>query len=454
MTKTFELPDLGEGLHEAEIQEVLVSVDEPVSEGDAILAVETDKASVEIPSPFTGTVAEVKVRAGDVVRVGEPVMVFRVKGETGGGQSEKPAQPEAKEAQAGRARTEKAEPVAPEEPPKAEPEAQPAESAGHERPVPASPATRRLARELGVDLVQVPAGGEHGRVTSQDVRAFAEAGGPQKKEAQPTRPGQPQADSGHDGSLLQGLAGRPPRLPDFSRWGNVERVELRSVRRAIARKMVQSWSQIPHVSHRDLADITALEQLRREEKQNMQVDSLTLTAFVMKAVVAALEQHPRFNASLDVETEELILKRYYHLGVAVDTERGLIVPVIRNVDEKSIVALSQELQALAKRTRAGEVVPEDLQGGTFTITNVGILGGVDFTPIINFPQVAILGMAQASWQLVVRRHDDGSMEAEPRYRLPLVVAFDHRVVDGADAARFLKAIIDVLEDPHKLLLRI
>jgi pyruvate dehydrogenase E2 component (dihydrolipoamide acetyltransferase) len=439
MAQTFKLPDLGEGIHEAEIQGVLVSTGDDVEEGQPVLTVETDKASVEVPSPYSGTVTEIKVETGDLVQVGDPLLIF--------GEVEEEAE----------------EPAKREKPPvqEAEPEEEPSRTEATEtvqeptaerakdRPVPASPATRRLARELGVNLRQVPASGPAGRVTAEDVRSFAEEGaeekaaGPRPSEQKPTRPPRERPT-------------RPveaPSLPDFSRWGQVERMPLRSVRRTIAEKMTQAWSQIPHVSHTDVADITELDHLRRHYKDEMGVGSLTLTVFVMKAAVAALKAFPRFNASLDVEKEEIILKHYHHLGVAVDTDRGLVVPVIRDVDRKSIAELSEELQEVVERTRAGETSLEDVQGGSFTITNVGILGGTTFAPIINYPQVAILGMAQARWQPTVRNPgNEGAMKIEPRFMLPLILAIDHRVLDGADAARFVTMLVDILQDTDRLML--
>jgi pyruvate dehydrogenase E2 component (dihydrolipoamide acetyltransferase) len=248
--------------------------------------------------------------------------------------------------------------------------------------------------------------------------------------------------------------GRSPALPDFTRWGEVERVPLRSVRRSTAKQMALSWSQIPHVNHQDKADITELERFRQRHKERLEEKGgrLTPTVFAMKAVVAALKEHPRFNASLDPENEEIILKQYYHVGVAVDTDRGLLVPVIRDVDRKSITELSIELLELVQRTRSGDASLDELQGGTFTITNIGILGGTAFFPIINFPEVAILGMARARWEPIVRRNAEGEFETEPRYMLPLMLAFDHRVVDGADAARFVNVVKEALETPENMLL--
>lgn len=452
MAREFKLPDLGEGIHEGEIVQVLVSPGDQVEEDQPILEVETDKATVEIPSPFGGTVQEIRVKKGDLVHVGDVLFVFD--GAAGAEAApEEGAPPEEERAEEGEAPS-REEPPAREEEPK-----EPARRA--EGPVPASPATRRLARELGVDLQQVPGSGPGGRVTSQDVRQFAE-----REEERPEQPAEekeaaPPETEGRRWAPAEEISPvRPsaiplPPLPDFGRWGDIERVPLRSVRRSTAKHMARAWSQIPHVSHQDMADVTELEAFRQQHKEEIAEEggSLTLTTFVMKAAVAALKAHPRFNASLDADTEEIVLKEYYHVGIATDTDRGLLVPVIRDVDRKSIAQLSVELKALVERTRAGEASLEEMQGGTFTITNPGPLGGTAFAPIVNYPEVAILGMAQAQWKPVVRGKGDQA-EIVPRFVLPLILAFDHRVVDGADAARFVSMIIGILKDPGKLLVRI
>jgi pyruvate dehydrogenase E2 component (dihydrolipoamide acetyltransferase) len=236
-------------------------------------------------------------------------------------------------------------------------------------------------------------------------------------------------------------------LPDFAKWGEVERQKLRSIRRATAKHMARSWAQIPHVTHQDVADITELEAFRRRHAAEVEQRSgkLTLTVLAVKAAIAALKEHPRFNASLDPDAEEIVLKRYYHLGVAIDTEQGLMVPVLREVDRKSIVDLAAELSELAERARNNELKREEMAGGTFTITNVGPLGGTAFAPIVNYPQVAILGLARARWEPVVEG-DPEDFAIVPRLRLPLCLAFDHRVVDGADAARFTRMVADSLAD--------
>jgi pyruvate dehydrogenase E2 component (dihydrolipoamide acetyltransferase) len=467
MARTFKLPDLGEGIHEGEIIEILVSVGDKVEEGDDLLVVETDKASVEIPSPFTGEVTGIEVEPGELVKVGDTIVSFSdEEGEAEGAEAEEaPAEPEeeadtaAEEERKERAAEEAEEPPEEErkeEPEEKEPEAEPEREAPPERegPVPAAPSTRRLARELGVDLRQVPPSGPAGRVTSEDVRAYAEKG-KEEVPAPEEAPREREAPERAPGELPEVIPhGKLPSLPDFTRWGEVERQPLRSVRRSTAKQMALSWGQIPHVNHQDEADITELERFRERHKQEIeeQGGKLTPTVFAMKAAVTALKTYPRFNASIDPENEEIILKNYYHIGIAVDTERGLLVPIIRDVDQKSITQLSIELNEMVQRTRAGETSLEELKGGTFTITNIGILGGTAFFPIINFPEVAIMGMAKASWEPVVQRTEEGEFETEPRYILPLMLAFDHRVVDGADAARFMGVVKDALESPENLLL--
>jgi pyruvate dehydrogenase E2 component (dihydrolipoamide acetyltransferase) len=299
----------------------------------------------------------------------------------------------------------------------------PAETPG--KLVPAGPATRRLARELGVDLAQVLGSAPHGRVTQEDVKAYVRqlSAGPAVR-----------------------LGGRTaPPLPDFERWGKVERRPLEAVRRRTAEQMALSWSLIPHVTQHDLADVTELEAFRKQ--QDSKGPKLTVTAFALKAAAIVLRQFPQFNASLDEAGGQLILKRYYHLGVAVDTERGLLVPVLRDVDQKSVHNLAGELAEIAEKARQKKIGADDMRGGTFTITNLGGIGGTGFTPIINYPEVAILGMSRSRLQPVV--HDG---QVVPRLLLPLSLSYDHRVIDGADAARFTRRLAELLENPLVMLL--
>jgi pyruvate dehydrogenase E2 component (dihydrolipoamide acetyltransferase) len=426
MPVEFKMPDPGEGIHEAEVLEIHVAEGDRVEEGQIVMVVETDKASIEIPSPATGKVKEIRVKVGDVIEVGAVLIVFIEEGEEEAGEKEKEKKEEAPK---------KAEREAEEKEPKPEPK----EKALRKGPVPATPATRRLARELDVALDRVQGSGPGGRVTAEDVKAYAEGRmkKPEEKKAAAAKPAEAER----------------PGLPDFSQWGEVEHTPLRSIRRATARRMALSWSEIPQVTHEDVADITDLEKLRQDHKADIEKrgGALTLLVFAIKAAVSALKTYPRFNASLDTDAQEIILKKYFHIGIAVDTDRGLLVPVVRDADCKSMVELAKEVYELAERTRQGEVEPKDMTGGTFTITNVGPLGGTGFTPIINYPQVAILGLARARLQPVVRGTID-DFKVVPRLMLPLCVGFDHRIVDGADAARFLGEIIRLLESPENLML--
>jgi pyruvate dehydrogenase E2 component (dihydrolipoamide acetyltransferase) len=429
MSRSFKLPDLGEGIHEGEVLAVLVTVGQEVSEGDIILEVETDKAAVEIPSPYTGTVNEIFFKPGDVVKVGDVMMTFS-NGEEGAVEET----------------ADKAKEIAAESTPE---EATVAELPPHkEGPMPASPATRRVARELGVDLRQVPPTGPAGLVTAEDVRVFAKRG---EAEIEATEePSTPAAVSGD----VQPSAISIPALPDFTRWGPVERVPFRSIRRTTAKQMSLAWSQIPHVTSQDTVDITRLEAFRQKHKAEIEAigGKLTMTVFALKAVATALKTYPNFNATLDTKAGEIIIKQYYHIGVAVNTDNGLIVPVVRDVDRKSIKELSIELNELVQRTRERKTKLDELQGSTFTITNAGAMGGGFFSPIINYPEVAILGMGQGRLQPAVMRKGDDGHEIVPRLIMPIVLCIDHRVLDGADAIRFLRVIIDSLEDPDELLM--
>ncbi len=417
MARSFELPDLGEGVHEGEVLAVHVIPGQQIQEGDIILEVETDKAAVEIPSPYTGKVTEVRVNPGDLVNVGQVMIVF-----DDGEAATVPDKPA----------------VAVSQP----------ERKSKKLPVAASPATRRLARELGVSLKEVTPSGRGGVVTAEDVRAYAD----QQKEATP----QPEKTKAPTKPPPTPSAQKipSPQLPDFSQWGPVERVPFRSIRRATARQMATSWSQIPHVNSQDTLDITRLEAFRQKHKNDIKAlgGRLTLTVFALKAAATALKHFPNFNAALDLDAQEIILKKYYHIGVAVNSDHGLMVPVIRDVDRKSIKELSVELHELVQRTRDRNISREELQGGTFTITNAGAMGGGFFTPIINHPQVAIMGMGQARMQPVVITEDNGEHQIVPRLIAPLVLCIDHRVLDGGDSIGFLNAVVEALEDPDELLM--
>ncbi len=433
MPKDFRLPDLGEGLTEAEIVQVLVAEGEEIKEDQAVLLVETEKAQVELPSPYGGRVARVHVQAGQRVKVG--AVLLSLADAAGGTSAPAPPAPTAR--------------PAPAVPGPATGVAPAPAAAG--LPPAATPATRRLARELGVDLGHVRGTGPGGRISDDDVRAAA---GRAPSAATPAGPRQPAAASAQPAQPaeparpLAGPVALPP-LPRFEQWGPVEREPLRGIRRRSAEHLALAWAVIPHVTQHDQADVTELETMRRRQQKRGGEGSadLTLTVFLVKAVAMALRAHPRFNASLDHATGELVWKRYYNIGVAVDTDQGLVVPVVRGVDRKGIRELATELTELVTRTRAGKATLEDLRSGTFTVTNTGALGGTGATPIINYPEVAILGVGRARLTPVVREG-----QIVPRLVLPLSLAFDHRVIDGMEAARFSTDLVGLLEAPERLFL--
>jgi len=467
MPRQFTLPDLGEGLTEAEIVAVLVHEGEVVREDAPLLEVETDKAQVEIPSPIGGRVEKIHVTPGQTVKVGAVLVTF-----ADGATASAPSRAAAATPTAGVAPA--AAPAArssrvaeaPTAPRASAPAGRPAPAAPAREaapagagPVPATPATRRLARELGVDLRTVRGTGPGGRVLDTDVQAAAGApagaapGGPAAASAPaPTAAARPQPATDETAppgpaKPLATIGLEPAPLPRFEQWGAVERVPLSHLRRTIAERMTLSATLIPHVTHFDRADITDLDAIitRNLERARERGVTLTLTAFLLRAAALALRAHPHFNASLDPAAGEMILKRYCHLGVAVATPRGLIVPVLRDVDAKPVLEIGRELGALAQRVREGRATLEDLRGGTFTITNIGALGGTGAIPIINYPEVAILGVSRARPEAVVRQG-----QIVPRLLLPLTLTFDHRVADGADGARFASEIVSLLEAPERL----
>ena len=428
----FKLPDLGEGIREGEILKWHVSEGDTIGEDQPLIDVETDKAAVTIPSPAAGVVSKLNGNVGDILNVGDVLAVIG----DGEGVATKVAPPppvEVADPVSESEQAEIAETVAP----------APAVSAARTGPVPAAPATRRLARELEIDIKLVPPTGPAGRVTSEDVRLFSKGKTPEAAV--------PRAET----EFAAGAASAIPfldlePLPDFTQWGEVEIEELRSIRRKVAHRMVTSMILVPHVAHMDEADVTNLEKFRKKERERLEDQPggrLTLLPFIIKAVSAGLKKTPSFNASLDPFGERIIYKKYYNIGVAVDTGRGLVVPVVRDTDCKSIKQISADIEDLAVRAREGTLTVDEMRGGTFTITNVGPLGGTALIPTINYPEVAILGMGRAQPKPVVV---DG--EIVVRTILPLTLAFDHRIADGADAARFVTEMIRQLSDPSLLLL--
>ncbi|HLN33105.1 MAG TPA: dihydrolipoamide acetyltransferase family protein [Gemmataceae bacterium] len=449
MASEIKLPELGENLTEGDVLDVRIAPGDVISQGQTLIEVEAEKSTVEVPSPLAGRVAKLFVKKGDKIHVGQAVCLV----ESNVGATEEPvhaaagreaahadAESEVTHAEdAKRVAAERAEESRPAKRNgiRAEAKAPVGDGQHHETPappqkaapshdaVPAGPATRRLARQLGVDLHEVQGSAPGGRVTPEDIKAHV-----RDRVSAPTS---------------RGPGMQPPSLPDFERWGPIERRPMDAVRRKTAEQMSLAWSLIPHVTQHDQADITELEAFRKQ--QEGKGPKLTITAFALKASAIALQQFPQFNASVDVAGGLLVLKRYYHVGIAVDTERGLLVPVLRDVDKKSVQQLAEELTAVAERTRQRKIQGDELRGGTFTITNLGGIGGTGFTPIINYPEVAILGLSRGRLQPVVHNG-----QIVPRLLLPLSLSYDHRIIDGADAARFTRRIAEMLENPLVMLL--
>lgn len=465
MAKEFKLPDLGEGIHEAQVVNVMIVQGDTVTEDQMVMEVETDKAAVELPVPYAGVVTKLNVEAGATVSVGDVLLVVD---EAGAGASEKAEAstaeaPQLKSASApaktvrheqtatqavggdGRVTTGRAATIA-EPPPHAT------------GPIPAAPAIRRYAREQGIDLRQVHGTGPGGRIVREDVERYAIAGpsgtgvsappAPAPRTTEPVTTPEPSTVTVPSSPAPMAPTVPSEALPDFSQWGPVRREKVPQIRKTIARQMVKSWT-IPRVTHGDEADITDLEAFRKEHGAVMveQGVKLTLTAFILKAVAGALRQFPMLNSSYDDAAGEIIYKDYVHIGVAVDSPKGLMVPVLRDADRKGLMMISKELKELADRAREFKLDISDMRGGTFTVTNVGALGGTFATPMINSPEVAILGMGKLSQKPVVR---DGQIVI--RKMLPLFLSFDHRVIDGADGARFTSTVVSFLENPLNLLL--
>jgi pyruvate dehydrogenase E2 component (dihydrolipoamide acetyltransferase) len=418
-----KLPHLGEGADSGTVVNLFVKEGDQIAKDQAILELENEKAVATIPSTSAGTVTKLFVKPGDKISVGQRILSLT---ETGSSAvpSAKPAaskpepQPEPQS-------IETEEPGAPREP-----EPEPAKGG---LPPAAAPSIRKLARELGIDLTKVRGSARGGRIVLEDVRAYIQR--LQRLAAEPRTPA---------AAAAAPPAAKPRAEPiDFSKWGPVTRKPLSPLRQVIARRMLENWNGVPHVTQFDEVDITALNELRKKfaadyEKKGAR---LTLTGFVLKAVVAMLKKHSAFNSSLDEAAQELVLKDYYHLGIAVDTEAGLIVPVIRDVDKKSILELSKELEELAKKARERKVGADELKGGTFTVSNQGGIGGAHFTPIVNKPEVAILGLGRGALKPGVR-----NKKIEARLIMPIGLSYDHRVIDGGAAARFTVDLVQALEN--------
>jgi pyruvate dehydrogenase E2 component (dihydrolipoyllysine-residue acetyltransferase) len=473
----FVLPNLGDGVAQGDVLKVLVKVGDTIKVDQPVVELETDKATIEVPSDVAGLVKEIRVKAGDKVKPGQAVLVME-NGATGAQGATSAAvsapAPEATKALAptpasASAREDSGEPrrdlaVAasgreggPEAPaaapaadrPRAsvvdiaagrpQPAAQPAAPlppAAAQTSAPAAPSVRRLAREIGVDVGQVTGTGPGGRITQDDIKEFAKrvmhslGSGGQAASVRPT--------------------GSGPSLPDFAKYGEIERKPMSGIRRKTAEHLSNAWNTIPHVTQFDKADITALEQVRKKYRGEVEKagGNLTVTAIAAKVIASALKAFPQFNASVDAAGEAIVYKKYIHVGIAVDTENGLLVPVIRNADRKNLMELSIEIHQLAEKAKARKLTLDDMSGGSMSISNLGGIGGTAFTPIVNWPEVAILGISRGGFEPVWN-----GTAFEPRQMLPLSLSYDHRLIDGADAIRFLRWVAEALEQPFTLALR-
>jgi pyruvate dehydrogenase E2 component (dihydrolipoamide acetyltransferase) len=460
----FTLPELGENVASGDVLRVLVKPGDVIEKDQPVVELETDKATIEVPSSVAGRVKEIKVKAGDKVKVGQAILA--VDDAAAPADESQPARAPAADTKAPTAPAVAANSAAkvpddepgleqhveghkrstPDKPGAVGPRPGPekvvaisrgtraaAEPAAPEMPVaPAAPSVRRMARELGVDIDQVAGSGSGGRISVDDVKAHA------KRIIT-----EPAAAGGH--TLAE-------PLPDFSRWGDVERQPMRAVRRKTAEHLTAAWTTIPHVTQHDVADISNLEELRKRYAKQVENagGNLTVTAIAVKITAVALKVFPQFNSSIDMAAGEIISKKYVNIGVAVDTDRGLLVPVIRNADGKNIVQISVELTQLSEKARNRKISLDEMQGGCFSVSNLGGIGGTLFTPIVNAPEVAILGISRAKMEPVYDKASNGFV---PRLMLPLSLSYDHRVIDGADGIRFLRWVVEALEQPFLLALQ-
>ncbi len=441
MIKEFRLPDLGEGIEGGDVVQVLVKKGDAVAKDQIVVELETDKATVEVPSNFGGTVKQLHVKAGDAIQIDQLLLTIDegADGKAASAAEEKEKSAPEPEIEVIGASEEKPKP-APTPAPKPEPAAPSAPamqpSAAPTKPrklVPASPAVRRFAREIGIDIQLVSGTGPGGRISKDDVKLFSRDQNAKRSSAPAT--------------VAAGGGIAAPPLPNFERWGAVEREKMTNIRKTTVNSMSVAWNTIPHVTQHDKADITDLEKLRKSFAPQAEAvgAKLTVTAILIKVIAAALKKFPKFNCSIDPASAEIINKKFYNIGVAVDTERGLLVPVVKGADQMNMLEIAKEMGGLAEKARNKKLGIEEMQGATFTITNLGGIGGTSFTPIVNWPEVAILGVSRGSKEAIFK---DGQFE--PRLMLPLSLSYDHRIIDGADAARFLRWICTALEQPFMI----
>ncbi len=428
------LPELGENIAAGDVLRILVNVGDTIAKDQSVLELETDKATIEVPSSIAGTITEIKVKAGDKVKVGQAILSVE-----GGAAAAAPAKPTPAPVPAAAP-----PPPTPVEAPRPEKVVDisrgvrpPVEQPASDGPsAPAAPSVRRMARELGVDIDEVAGSGDDGRISIDDVKAHAK---------RLIASGGAQAGAGAAGARV---AAEP--LPDFSKWGPVERQPMRGIRRKTAEHLGASWATVPLVTQYDSADITGFEDVRKRHAKQAAAGApaLTVTALAIKIVAAALKKFPQFNVSIDMAAEEIIVKKYINIGVAVDTDRGLLVPVVRDADTKSLLQISAEVAELAGKARSRKLTLDEMQGACFSISNLGGIGGTSFTPLVNAPEVAILGISRGRIEPVFK---DGQFV--PRMMLPLSLSYDHRVIDGADGARFARWVAEVFEQPFLLSLQ-
>ncbi|WP_321289981.1 2-oxo acid dehydrogenase subunit E2 [uncultured Sunxiuqinia sp.] len=448
MKKEIKVPDIAENVETGLIAGILVSKGDKVVEDQSVVEIETDKATTDIPSPFVGTVNEIKVSEGDEVEVNQVIMIIETEGEESQDNEEDESDDEASDQdKENKKSAEKEEQVddsdsdSEEEETDEEEDGLKEKSSGKEKndqsDIPASPSVRRLAREKDIDLDQVEGTGPSGRITTEDVEQFA---------------GKSDSDQANDDDKKANKTKESKRekelSTDFAKWGLISMEPMNNIRKETAKNVQQAWQTVPHVTQFDEADITNLENFRKQNQDKIAKSGgkLTVTALLLKIASLALQRFPRFNASLDEENNQIVYKHYYHIGIAVDTSQGLLVPVIRDVNKKSLSELAAELSEMAEKARDKKISSDEMQGGSFTISNLGGIGGTQFTPIVYSPQVAILGVSRSQYKQVLVND-----EFEQRLVIPLSLSYDHRVIDGADGARFLRWICDVIEDPFSIL---
>lgn len=419
MIKDIILPDLGEGIDGADVSEITVSVGDKVSPEDTIVVLESDKASMEIPAEVNGDILEVLISIGDQVNTGQTLFKINISSDDLDESSDVEEGEEEREEEESGEVTEVLKPKGVElkKPPVSR------EDVREQVDVFASPGVRRLARELGIDLQIIHGSGQKGRITKDDLNGYIK-----------------QQMAMSSGSIV-----KPPKEIDFSQWGVVEVQKLTRINKVTGSRLQQAWQTIPRVTQYDKSDITTLDSYRKEikNKTTEQGVHVTFLSFLMKAVTVVLKEMPKFNSSLDHQGENLVLKHYYNIGVAVDTPNGLMVPVVKNVDQKSIFELSKELEDLSKRARDKKLKPNEMQGSTFTISSLGGIGGTAFSPIVNPPEVAIIGISRSEWKQVYNKKEKGFLT---KYVMPFSLSYDHRVIDGAAAAHFTSRFSAVLSD--------